>query len=75
MDNIFAVIKQYEQNGKEFKEWCYHWTNRDGIYSQMMIITDNDVEVSQDAENWVIGASVGDIFEFREGEIEIMEID
>lgn len=41
----------------------------------MMLLTDNDHEISTDAASWCELASVGEIYEFREGEIEIMEID
>lgn len=41
----------------------------------MMLLTDNDHEISADAASWCELATVGEIYEFREGEIEIMEID
>ena len=75
MDGIRALVKQYEQDGKEFNDWIYHCNNHDGIYSQMMIITGGDHEISSDAASWCELASVGEIYEFREGEIEIMKID
>lgn len=46
-----------------------------GIYDRMMLLTDNDHEISADAASWCELATVGEIYEFREGEIEIMEID
>ena len=75
MCGVYAVVKQYEQNGKEFNDWTYHTNNHDGIYSQMMVLTDGDHEISADAASWCELATVGEIYEFREGEIEIMEID
>lgn len=38
-----------------------------------MLLTDNDHEISADAASWCELATVGEIYEFREGEI--MEID
>lgn len=75
MDGIRAVVKQYEQNGNHYTEWIYHCKNHDGIYSQMMIVTGGDHEISSEAASWCELATVGEIYEFREGEIEIMDID
>ena len=75
MDGIRAVVKKYETETTEFEDWIYHCNNHDGIYSQMMIITDGDHEISANAASWCELATIGEIYEFREGEIEIMEID
>ena len=76
MDNeIYAVIKRYEQNGHDFEDWIKKPSDHDGIYEQMMTLTDGDYEISADAASWCELACVGEIYEFREGEIEIMEID
>ena len=40
----------------------------------MMELTGNDHEISDDAACWCELASVGEIYEFREGEIEITDI-
>lgn len=74
-DGIYAVVKRYEQNGKEFKDWFYEPNNHDAIYDKIMELTDNDHEISSDAASWCELASVGEIYEFREGEVEIQEID
>ena len=74
MDNIFAVIKRYEQDGNEFKEWCYHWKESNNIYYRMILLTDND-NLAKSVLDWVVDANVGDIYEFGDGEVEIMEID
>lgn len=74
-NGIYAVVKRYEQNGKEFKDWVYKPNNHYDIYDKMMELTDNDHEISDDAASWCELASVGEIYEFREGEIEIQEID
>ena len=75
MSKIYAVIKQYEQDGKGYKEYVEHPNKFDWIYEQMMLLTDGDHEISADAASWCELATVGEIYEFREGEIEIMEID
>ena len=72
---IYAVVKRYEQNGKEFADWCYRPNSYYDIYDKMMELTDNDHEISADAASWCELACVGEIYEFREGEIEIQEID
>lgn len=74
MSHVYAVIKQYEQDGKEFADWITKPTNYDCIYSKVMEITNEDHEISADAASWCELATVGEIYEFREGEIEIMEI-
>ena len=56
------------------KEYVFRPNNHDGIYSQMMIITDGDHEISADAESWCELATIGERYEFREGEIEIVEM-
>lgn len=75
MDGIYAVVKRYEQDGTEFMDWCYKPNDHYSIYDKMMELTDNDHEISCDAASWCELASVGEIYEFREGEIEIMDID
>lgn len=40
-----------------------------------MEITDNDHEISASGASWCELACIGEIYEFREGEIEIQEID
>lgn len=89
MDNVYAVVRKYatasieemkaNMNNNEFddgfRDWEYKPTNHDGIYEKMMELTDGDHEIASDAASWCELASVGEIYEFREGEIEIMEID
>lgn len=71
MYGIRAGIKSYETGNRHY----YHRNNHDGIYSQMMMLTDGDHEISSDAASWCELATVGEIYEFREGEIEIMDFD
>lgn len=69
----YAVIKyvdgMFEINHKFNPNDC------DSIYDKMMELTDGDHEISANASCWCELAEVGEIYEFREGEIEIMDID
>ena len=47
--------------------------SKDLIYNKIMRITGGDHEVAADAESWCELASIGEIYEFREGQIEIVE--
>lgn len=82
-DGIYAVVKRYatsegtpekhyEDDG--FQEWCLRPNDYDKIYDKMMEVTDGDHEISSDAASWCELATEGEIYEFREGEIEIMDI-
>lgn len=89
MNNIYAVIRKYatasidemtvHENDNNFddgfRDWEYKPNDHDGIYDRMMKITNGNHEISADAEGWCELASIGETYEFREGEIEIMEID
>ena len=75
MDEIYAVVTRYEQDGKEFSGWYYKPGEHYDIYNKMMELTNNDHEISSDAASWCELATIGEIYEFREGEIEIMEFD
>ena len=70
-----AVVKRYEQNGNEFADWLYRPSNHRDIYDKLMEITGNDHEISCDGASWCELATVGEVYEFREGEIEIRDID
>lgn len=74
-NGIYAVVKRYEQNGKEFEDWFYNPSDYNSIYSIMMLLTENNHETSANAANWCQIATIGEIYEFNEGEIEIQEID
>lgn len=81
---IYAVVKRYAtsegtpENHYEddnYKDWYYRpLSDYDKIYDKMMELTDGDHEISADAASWCELATVGEIYEFREGEIEIMNI-
>ena len=72
---IKAEIR-YSTNGIHVKNTFYRMP-RDhyGIYDLMMELTGNDHEISSDAASWCELATIGEIYEFREGKIEIVEVD
>lgn len=89
-NGIYAVVKKYanclscekenscdplkcEDDG--FRDWSFKPNDHYGIYDKMMEITGDDHEISSDAASWCELACVGEIHEFCEGEIEIVEID
>lgn len=88
-DGIYAIVKKYATASIEemkehindgefddgFRDWEYRPNDHYKIYDKMMELTDGDHEISDDAASWCELATVGEIYEFREGEIEIMEID
>jgi len=45
----------------------------DIIYNKIMRMTDGDHEIASDAASWCELATIGEIYEFREGRIEIKE--
>lgn len=45
----------------------------DIIYNKVMRMTDGDQEIAGDVANWCGIANVGEIYEFREGTIQIKE--
>ena len=68
---VYAVVKQYAQNGIVNASWYYRTTDYYSIYNKVMELSDNDHEISANAASWCELAAVGEIYEFREGEIEI----
>lgn len=83
-DGIYAQVKRYatsegtpenNYNDDGYADWLFKSNNHYGIYEQMMEITANDHEISSDAASWCELACIGEIYEFREGEIEIVYID
>lgn len=66
-----AVIKQYPLNTKP--NIIIDQLEMFRIYERMMDITDGDQEISQDAASWCEFATLGERYEFREGEIEITD--
>ena len=71
---IYAVVRPYTE-----KDICicfrYKCNDYYGIYDKIMELTDNNHEESSNAASWCELATIGEIYEFCEGEIEIMEID
>ena len=72
---IYAVVKRYEQNGIEFADWHFKPSKHYDIYEKMMELTENDHEISASGASWCENALIGEIYEFREGEIEIINIE
>lgn len=71
---LFAVVKRYEKNGVDFADWEYKPDVYDRIYKKMMELTDNDHEISAEAASWCASAIEGEVYEFAEGEIEMVYI-
>lgn len=72
---LVAVVKRYEKNGVDFADWEYRSNAYYRIYEKMMELTDNDHESSANAASWCELATEGEIYEFSEGEIEMIYID
>ena len=77
MESVYAVVKRYAvgDDDSTFAKHKYKPNDYDGIYDKMMELTDGDHEISADAASWCELATVGEIYEFREGEIKIMDIE
>ena len=52
----------------------YKTTDYYGIYDKMMRLTNGDHEISENIATWSEVASIGEIYEFREGVAEIEEV-
>lgn len=70
----YAVIKRYEAEDAEFQDWHRRPDDYNSIYEILMTLI-NDHELSAEAAEWCQSATFGEIYEFGNGEIEIMEID
>ena len=70
---IYAVVKITENN--KSVAWYCKSDDYYSIYDKMMKLTNNNHELSSDAASWCELATVGEIYEFENGEIEIQEID
>ena len=66
-----ATIKRYPLNTKPTH--TFPTSDYYAIYDTMMELTDGDHEISSNAASWCELAASGEIYEFREGEIEIGE--
>lgn len=82
MNGIYAVVKRYtvyeDDNNTvkvDFKDWYFKTNDYYEIYNRLMEITDNEHEISASGASWCELACIGEIYEFREGEIEIQEIE
>lgn len=79
-NGIYAVVRRYatsegtpenHYNDDGYADWHYKHSDHYAIYDKVMEITDGDHEIASDAASWCELACVGEIYEFREGEIEI----
>lgn len=72
MGRILARIIPNDNCKGHFEMLCKP-NDFDMIYGKVMRMTDNDHEISDDAASWCGLATVGEIYEFREGIIKIEE--
>lgn len=73
---IYAVVKRYDNQPGGFEDWCFKpTTDYYKIYDKLMELTGNDHEISSGGACWVELAAEGEIYEFREGEIEMVDIE
>lgn len=80
MSGIYAVVKRYEkeENGEiiiEFADWCYKHNDHYAIYEKIMELSNEDHELSSNAASWCELATIGEVFETDDWEIEIQDID
>ena len=73
-NEVYAVVKPHADKNVMVR-FYYEPDDHYAIYNKMMELTDGDHEISSDAASWCELATVGEIYEFREGEIEIMDFD
>lgn len=74
-NGIYAVVKKYDTGNDDYKDWHFNPKEHALIFDKMMYITGNDTVISIEAASWCELATIGEIYEFKQGEIEIMEID
>lgn len=79
-NSIYAMIKQYEkeENGNvitEYQDWFFRPNDFNAIYKKILMLSNGSEETAIDAADWCALASVGDIYDTDNGEIEIVEID
>ena len=71
---IAEVIPNKENNKRGHLMMLYKPTDFDMIYNKVMRMTDGDHEIAENAAAWCELATVGEIYEFREGTIEIKKV-
>lgn len=78
---VYAVVKRYEKEDvhgeivTEFEDWIYKPNDHYAIYYKIMELTNDNHELASDAASWCELASVGEIYETYDWEIEIQEIE
>lgn len=71
---IVEIIPNKETNKRGHFMLICNANDYDMIYNKMMRLTDGDHEVAADAASWCELATIGEIYEFREGTIEIRDV-
>ena len=69
----YVIIRQYDDNGYA-GERVFRKVSTEKIESCMNDITGNDLEITAEAMSWMKNADIGDIYTFREGLIQIVEV-
>lgn len=69
MSGIYAVVKGCG------KSWCYKPNDHYEIYVKIMELSNENHEISSDAASWCELATIGEIYEGDDWEIEIQDID
>jgi hypothetical protein len=76
MSKVYVEARKRVQNEQDI---VFHYylnpNNHKEIYDKMMEITDSDHEISAEASSWCELATIGEIYEFREGYLTIVDID
>ena len=71
---LYAVVKKYEQNGEKFADWHYKPSDREAIYEKILKLLGNNIPLAINISSWAELATEGEIYEFENGEVEILDI-
>lgn len=69
----YAIIRTYKDITTT-DEYIRRVFDKDNIRTRLMQITGNDQEITEEALTWIDNADIGDIYTFRDGLIQIVEI-
>lgn len=73
MSNIKAEIIPHSNKTGHLMLTC-DANDYDMVYNKIMRMTDGDHEIASDAASWCELATVGEVYDFREGSIEIKAV-
>jgi len=73
-EGVYAVVRRYETPNSDYEDWTFKPSDYYEIYDKMMELTDGDHEISSGAADWCELATEDEMYEFREGEIEMVYI-